>query len=75
MKTEYDKESGIYFSTPDCVDEYLHDIWAIGFDYDGYNTVEGLKTVINELVKMSQEARKCLWNGELFGIFGSPDER
>lgn len=45
---------------PNCTDEWLELIHDIGFDYDGYNTVEGLKELIDELVDMATEARKCL---------------
>lgn len=57
---------------PDCVDEYLFDMWAIGCDYDGCNTVESLKELVDELVEMSMQARACLWGGALFGVYGSP---
>ena len=51
---------------PNSVDEWLELIWAIGHDYDGFNTVESLKDLIDELVGMAQEARVCLRNGFLF---------
>ena len=51
---------------PDCVDEWLRDIWIIGCDYDGYNSAKDLKELIDELVEMSQKARKCLYDGKLF---------
>ena len=60
---------------PDCVDEYLYDIWAIGYDYDGCNTVESLKELIDELVSYAAKARECLWEGELFGAFGKPEKK
>lgn len=40
-------------------DEYLSLIWAIGFDYDGAYTAEGLRDVIDELVKYSRKAVIC----------------
>lgn len=57
---------------PNCVDEYLYNIWAIGVDYDGYSKAEDLKNLIDELVDMSKKARKCLWENKLFGMYGSP---
>lgn len=36
--------------------EYLDLIWAIGNDYDGRNTIEGLKELIDELVDMAKKA-------------------
>ena len=59
---------------PNCVDEWLFDIWAIGVDYDGCHTVEELKRLIDELVDMSNKARDCLWNNKLFGIHGSTND-
>lgn len=73
MKIWIDK-NGTKWSEPDCVDEYLFDIWAIGCDYDGCTTVEDLKKVINELVELADKARGCLWEGKLFGAHGSPEE-
>ena len=66
MKHWYDKESQGLLCEPDCVDEWLDLIWAIGFDYDGYHKEEDLKELIDELVDMSQNARKCLHEGKLF---------
>jgi hypothetical protein len=58
--------------SPDCVDELLFDIWAIGCDYDGCRSVEDLKNLVAELVEMANQARDCLWDGKLFGIHGKP---
>lgn len=66
MKTWKDKETGIVFSEPDCTDEWLQAIWAIGIDYDGYEKPENLKALIDELVSFSQKARECLREGKLF---------
>ncbi len=73
MKTWTDEETGIRFANPDCCDEWLFDIWAIGFDYDGENTIEGLKKCIDNLVEMSIKARECLWDDKLFGVHGHPE--
>lgn len=51
---------------PDCADELLFQIWAVGCDYDGENTVDGLKRLIDELVGMSQKARGCLHDGKIY---------
>ena len=72
MKT-WTNENGVKMYEPDCVDEWLYHIMAIGVDYDGYCTAEDLKELIDELVSMTSKARKCLWNNKLFGEFGSPD--
>jgi len=74
MKLWYDEEYDVERAEPDCVDEWLFDIWAIGCDYDGCHNVEDLKKLIDELVGMSIKARECLWDNQLFGIHGSPDE-
>lgn len=73
MKTWIDEKSGCKMCDPDCVDEWLFDIWAIGCDYDGYHTAEDLKDLIDELVAMANKARDCLWDGKLFGIHGQPE--
>lgn len=61
MKISTDEETGLSWYEPDCVDEYLHDIWAIGVDYDGAHSEEDLKKLVDELVSMAKKARKCLW--------------
>lgn len=66
MRTWYDEQLGCSFCEPDCVDEWLKMIWTIGVDYDGCQTVECLKGLIDELVDMSKRARICLKNGLLF---------
>ena len=48
------------------VDELLWLIWAIGFDYDGYNKAEDLKDIIDELVAYSIYARELLREGKYF---------
>lgn len=67
-------ENGHRWCAPDCVDEYLFSIWALGCDYDGETAVEGLKRLVDALVEYSQKARDCLWDGKLFGVHGSPEE-
>ena len=72
MRYWTDEETGTKMCEPDCVDEWLWDIWAIGVDYDGCHNVEDLKKLIDELVDMANKARECLWTNKLFGIHGSP---
>lgn len=66
MKSWYDKEFKGLRCEPDSADEWLELIWQIAFDYDGYETVESLKKLIDEIVKMSQKARVCLVEGKIF---------
>jgi hypothetical protein len=66
MKRVYDEKLKTWFSEPDCVDEWLELIWDIGVDYDGGNSVKHLKDLVDELVEMSKEARKCLRENKLF---------
>ena len=68
-----DKETGLIGMEPDTADEWLFSIWATGLGYDGETTVDGLKSLVDELVEMANKARDCLWDGALFGIHGSPD--
>ena len=58
MKHWYDKEFGSIVCEPNCADEWLWHIWAIGLDYDGCNTVESLKELIDELVSYTQLPRE-----------------
>lgn len=39
--------------------EYLQLIHDIGYDYDGYNTVDSLKKLIDELISLVNKAYKC----------------
>lgn len=72
MKYWIDKQTNCKMCSPDCVDEWLFDIWAIGCDYDGCRSVEDLKNLVAELVEIANQARDCLWDGKLFGIHGKP---
>lgn len=75
MRYWIDEETGVRMCEPDCVDELLWHIWAIGVDYDGYHKAEDLKKLVDELVRMANQARECLWENKLFGVFGSPYEQ
>lgn len=72
MKSWIDEQIDCKMSEPDCVDEWLFDIWAVGCDCDGASTVEDFKFLVKELVYYSQKARDCLWEGKLFGVYGAP---
>lgn len=66
MKYWTDEKTGTPMSEPDCADEWLFNIWALAVDYDGCQTVEELKKLIDELVAMSQSARDCLHDGKIY---------
>jgi hypothetical protein len=66
MKYWYDKEFKGVICEPDSADEWLELLWQIGVDYDGCNTVESLKGLVDELIDISTKARECLHNGNLF---------
>ena len=40
----------------DIKDNYCNMIWCLGVDYDGYETPEGLKSLIDELVNLAKKA-------------------
>lgn len=42
----------------DIKDRYCDMIWCLGVDYDGYETPEGLKSLIDELVALAKRAVK-----------------
>lgn len=66
MKYWYDKEFKGVVCEPDSADEWLELLWQIGIDYDGCNTVDSLKGLVDELIEISTKARKCLHDGNLF---------
>jgi hypothetical protein len=66
MKFWYDKEFKGVICEPDSADEWLELLWDIGIGYDGCNTVESLKGLVDELVEISTKARACLNNGNIF---------
>ncbi len=62
----YWKKDEVTVCEPDCADEWMELIWQVGVDYDGCNTVKELRSLIDELVEMSQKARRCLEEGKVF---------
>lgn len=66
MRYWIDDKTGIKMCEPNCADEWCYLIWAIGTDYDGCETVEQLKKLVDELVDMSQKARNCMDEGYIF---------
>lgn len=66
MKFWYDKEFNSVVCEPNCVEEYLEHIWAIGCDYDGCHSAEDLKKLIDELVDMACRAQHCLYDNKIF---------
>ena len=48
----------------DKIDYYLDLIYAIGFDYNGFEKPESLKKLIDELVEYANRARRILHNQE-----------
>ena len=60
-------ENNIKWCDANCVDEFLHLIWAIGVDYDGNKgNLEGMEQLVDELIEMAQKARECLYDGKLW---------
>lgn len=47
-------------------DEYLKLMWFIGADYDGYETPDGLKSVIDNLMDLCQKAGN---NNDTYAIY------
>lgn len=54
------------FSSLTSVDEALALMHGLAHDYDGFNTVESLKSLIDELMEIERIARKLLHEGRLF---------
>ena len=53
MKEWIDEATGVPMCEADCADEWLQLIWSVGCDHDGFNDVDSLKSLIDELVTMS----------------------
>lgn len=66
MRYWYDKEFKGIICKPDCASEWLELICGIAVGYDGCNTVESLKGLVDEMVEMTANAITCLDNGEIF---------
>ena len=60
MRTWKDEKTGIRMCEPDSCDEWLTLLWMVGADYDGCNTVDSLKALVDELVDMALKAQRCL---------------
>lgn len=67
-----DEKSGCNMIDADTVYEYLWMIWAVGCEYDGCNTVESLKGLVDELVDYANKACDCLLAGRLFPAHDEP---
>lgn len=66
MKYWYDKEFKGIVCAPNCADEWMEFIQDIGWNYDGCNTVESLKELIDEMIDAAGWARFCLNEGKIF---------
>ena len=66
MRYWYDKEHKFIVCSPNSADEWMAQIWEVGCDYNGCDTVESLKKLIDELIEFSHEARYCLRDGKIF---------
>lgn len=60
---------------PNRVDEWLVRILNTGVRYTEGSSADELKDMIDDILIMVQDARNCLWDGKLFGIYGSPEEQ
>lgn len=65
MEYIYDKRFGISCK-PACAEEWMEYIFDVGCGYDGCDTVESLKGLVDELIAASQNARICLREGKIF---------
>lgn len=65
MKTWIENDTTL--CEPNSVDEWLWNIFAIGFGYDGMDTsIESMCELVDELVECAQKARALLYDGRLF---------
>lgn len=66
MRYWYDKEFKGIVCGPNCAEEWLELICEVAMGYDGCNTVESLKGLVDELVDMTKKAYYCLHDGKIF---------
>ena len=57
MRYWYDKEFKGVICEPNSAEEWMELIQDIGWHYDGCNTVESLKGLIDEMVEMASEGQ------------------
>lgn len=62
---DYKRELNGITAAPNCTEEYLDLIYDISVDYDGCNTVESLKELIDEMVDLTKKAKQCLKQGKI----------
>lgn len=65
MDYYYDYALNGIIHSPDCADECLSEIINIAFDYDGCNTVQEFKELIDEILDLAEKARKCIIDGKI----------
>ena len=53
-------------------DKYLELMWFLGVDYDGYDTAEGLKSLIDELMDLCKKAGK---NDDKWAAYEGGDDK
>lgn len=66
MKYWYDKEFKGVICEPDSADEWMEHIEDIAFDYDGCETIESLRGLIDEIIEITAKARICLIENKIF---------
>lgn len=66
MTHKWDEQFKGIMAYPDCADEYLELICEIAIGYDGYSTIEGLESLIDEMAEYAKKARKCLQEHKIF---------
>ena len=60
---KYTVDEAIYKSRCEKANDKIQYIIDYGFDYDGFNTVESLKSLIDMLVDYARESKNILQNG------------
>ena len=63
-----------HINTPNSVESCLELIRAIAFGYDGEITVEGLKSLIDEMANLAKDGQKFLLENKIHQEFIHVDE-
>lgn len=61
----YDEENDYISCKESNAYECFHFIWSVGFDYDGCETVEDLKGLIDDIVASAKDGMKFINDGKI----------
>lgn len=70
MKYTYDKESNEVWCEPSSAEDWIIQLQEVaGYDYDGYNDIKNLKSLIDEMRADAKKAYNCLKEGKVYSDY------